>query len=153
VARSADELSQASDGYEAIPQTMERQSKGGSEMSEKVTLPREVAEAIDHIKHMGLHNIIECVVNMQYFDENTTPKLPFIRNYFKSDWRLLAEALIYGYEAEQTPEDKVRITFDHVLGQIEKLGDHPQAEHWKGMKTGIIVTLASLNIKISGVNQ
>lgn len=75
-------------------------------MSDKVKLPKEVVDALDHVKHMGVHNIIECVVNMSSF-ECTTQQLSDIRDYYKSDWRLLIEALVNGYEVELTPEDKV----------------------------------------------
>jgi len=108
---------------------------------ERVKLPREVAEALDDVKYMGLHNIIEQVVNMHAY-EVVTSQLSDIRHHFRADWRLLAEALVNGYEVEETPEEKVRKLFD---------GSYPGMD--AQYRAGIRHTLDALGISMKGVND
>ena len=113
-------------------------------MSEKIKLPREVAEALDHEKYMGFHNIVESVVNAGAY-EITTNHLVTIRNYFRSDWTLLATAIINGFEVEQTPEDKVREYYLNQKAQV--VSEHEFDDPAKAIR----YVLELLNIKIDGV--
>ena len=128
---------------------------------ELVRLPKNVAEAIERVwyavqddiatKHMRLTNwnfLKDEVEGHQVLDYDWKTLMGYAETYPLN----YMQALVIGYEIEETPEDTVRNAFQHALNEIESLGDHPQVEHWKGMKSGIIITLGALNIKIEGVN-
>lgn len=126
-------------------------------MSEKVKLPKKVAESLDEFKgtYEGFEwMVLSAIVSNE--DKNSSSGYGNILKRFatdsKSDFQKIISSLVNGYEVEETPEDKVREAFQHALNEIKSLGDHPQVEHWKGMKSGIIITLGALNIKIEGVN-
>lgn len=110
-------------------------------MSEKVKLPREIVEALDATKYMGWHNIIESTVNM---GEISTSDLIEIRDHFRTDWSILARAYVYGYEVEETPEEKVKALYDRYSMSDDR--------KYRGMAIGIKETVDALNIKIEGVN-
>ena len=98
-------------------------------MSDKVKLPKEVAKAITDLKthHGGNQTILEGVLG----NANGSCIIT-VRDYmYKRGFDNLLKALVNGYEVEETPEDKVRKAFECALENIEKLDDHPQAEHWQ----------------------
>lgn len=117
-------------------------------MQEKVKLPKVTVDALNLMMAKGTprSEIVERHIHKDHLQVNNCEYVEVLPT------ETLISALYIGYEVEQTPEEKVRQTFDYALEQIGNLGDHPQAEHWKGLKTGIITTLAILNIKIEGVN-
>jgi hypothetical protein len=123
-------------------------------MSEKVKLTQQQADALEKMFELGINTksrIIELHVKLpDGWKDHCTP----LNDMDLDD---LITAIYIGYEVEQTPEDKVRKTFEYALEQIEKHdfghGDNQNAEHWKSLKSGIIFTLESLNIKIKGVND
>lgn len=114
---------------------------------EKIKLPREVAEAIDFVKHTGSHHIIENVVNP---GELSTREIMVIRHHFRKDWRLLAEALINGYEVEETPEERIKKQYQLWGRDAELLPE--SSLRYNGMRIGMKDTLDMLGIKIKGVN-
>lgn len=107
---------------------------------EKVRLPKEVAEAIDYFRSIGYSNIgiIREVSDPQTSESGRTLK-KFLTD--DGDYNVLMDALINGFEVEQTPEDKVREHFKRLLED----GKHNEANI-------IHVTLDDLGIKIEGVN-
>jgi hypothetical protein len=117
-------------------------------VSEKAKISKEAANALELMRAKGapLNEIVERHINHDHIRVNgwgNVEQLP-------TD--TLIRALYIGFEVQQTPEEIIKGAFEHAIEQLDKLGDHPQAEHWKGMKYGIIITLGALGIKIKGVN-
>jgi len=117
-------------------------------MSEKVTLPKEVAEAIGHYREKGMSNasIIATAVTYGSTVGKGGALVSFVlETVGNSD--LLMSALVNGYEVEQTPEDRLRDYYD-------RLDKRPLSETPPGWYTacGVRNTLDILGIKIEGVN-
>lgn len=111
----------------------------------KVTLPKEIADAMDRtFQHKTKEQISWAVFNIiKLNDANLTSDSVIIKNYFKNeDLFLLMEALVNGYEVEQTPEEKVREYFERVMNTKAPLPH-----------IAVVATLDLLGIKISGVND
>lgn len=123
----------------------------------RVTLPREVAEALDSLREKGYSNftILSYVINEKYIahlPEITTIVKAYERDDFSFD--MLLNALVNGYEIEKSPEDKVREYYDSVLNRLytEGLDDQERRYVLESEAYGILRTLDLLEIKIPGVN-
>lgn len=122
----------------------------------KVTVTKEVAEAIGELRKDGISNFhimrlaYEAVVNPTYL---TIRHWSFNGGGGSPD--LLIQALVNGYTVEKSPEEKVREYYDRCRekrGQAEMDDRSFAAEHLDGQAVGVSVTLDILGIKISGVN-
>lgn len=108
---------------------------------EKVKLPKEVSEAIEELRESNWSNR-QIIQKIEGADINSyVIRLTGYVTLYGFD--VLLQALVNGYEVEETPEDKVREFFNAF--------STPNAE---GMykRNAICKTLDLLNIKIEGVN-
>ena len=80
---------------------------------EKVKLPREVAEAIEYLCEKESSNYK--VAHRVFYSMRGEPDYPgqIVYEYFNGDMDELIKVLINGYEIEQTPEDALRMYYDH----------------------------------------
>lgn len=106
---------------------------------EKVIVSKEVAEAIEHAKRT-------CVVSalIRFADGESGflhPKMILLRK--ELDREALLHAIFYGYQVEQTPEEKLREFYESFNAEIM---EHVYA------RTAIRSTLALLGITIEGIN-
>ena len=117
---------------------------------EKVKLPREVADAIDSISRMQnwKMRIMECMFDDQ---RSLSSEMATVKTFFHNNGtngELIMQALVNGYEVEQTPEDKVRELF-----RVEGERDNNGSPHASWILTGALRVLEAYNIKIEGVNS
>lgn len=119
----------------------------------KVTLPREVAEAIEYAKdvHGSLTNLLDDVFNCEGSGNRSMEKLA---EHFAGDELKLMTALVNGYEvAEFTPEEKVREYYEGERDIARDCGyTVTTILRADGATSGIRKTLDLLGIKIEGVN-
>ena len=121
----------------------------------KVTIPREVAEAIEELRNVGMSNwAIIAIANdpSEYsyvIDEKCLGEYSTTLSRFKERDKLLG-ALVNGYEIEQTPEERLRDIFIDVAN--ERLSARSGGEYYVGMMDGIRTALNTLGIKIVGIN-
>lgn len=111
---------------------------------EKVKLPQEVAKAIESYSEWGKETLFQEIVGLNRIHPETK-QVELLNDYFiKTGWLFLAEALVNGYEVEQTPEEKVR---EYYRSQFDEA-----TAYARGVCLGIKETLDLFNIKIPGVN-
>lgn len=119
-------------------------------MSEKVKLPREVANAIASSELEDVIRSIHCPNR----DEANWPEEAVIFRYANISTEQtmnILKALVNGYEVEQTPEDKVRDYYNHITPDgWEFKGDANDPVYIE--RRAIRTTCILLNIKINGVN-
>lgn len=121
-------------------------------MLDKVKLPKEVAEAIVRVRSnyksgcefdlrlLKMENWDWLIPIFEYVEESKTNMI----NYFN--------ALVIGYEVEQTPEDKVREWYFDLQKQINDGVNGPYLDRVKYEMNTIYRCVSLLGIKISGVN-
>jgi hypothetical protein len=120
----------------------------GMTNANKVTLPREVAEAIDYFKlnrwtNSGIYGISTNVSQSPLTDEDRIRAVAIVRYFGCMKHDLLMKALVNGYEVEKSPEDEIRDYMRELRMQREGLA-----------KIGAILhVLNTLDIKIEGVNN
>lgn len=111
---------------------------------DKVKLPREVAEAIQRVRS---HYKSGCEYDLDLLKKEDWdcihPIVVFTQDS-RVNMQLYFEALVNGYEVEQTPEDKVRDYFNYCKNSA--------APEIRSEMYGIRNTLNILGIKIEGVN-
>jgi hypothetical protein len=119
----------------------------------KVTLPREVAEAIEDVKQYYTNaDIIANIVT----DRSTSAygtKMPVLIGYARTEKRgtdTLLAALVNGYEVEKSPEELVKQYYDNR--DADYRANTKTATQSCGECRGIIITLQLLGIEIEGVN-
>lgn len=124
-------------------------------MSDKVKLPKEVAEAIQIQRNKeGYTNygMIQLWERMKY-PEHLNDNLKIMKSYFKDrPADLYVEVIVNGYEVEQTPGDKVKAQFDEwqqMHYNSTKFEDRVQLTE---RMNGMLKTLDIFGIKIEGVN-
>jgi hypothetical protein len=108
-------------------------------MSEKVTLPREVAEAIEHYRVRGFGNASIITIasnNGSGVGHAKTLVYYVLEDADNSD--ILMSALVNGYEIETTPEDDLREYYDVLIGGCDK--------------HAVRCTLDILGIQVKGIN-
>jgi hypothetical protein len=120
---------------------------------DKVKLPRNVADSIEKVwyavqddiatKYMRLTNwnfLRDEVEGHQVLDYDFKTLIGYAES-FPLEYM---QALVNGYEVEQTPEERIRTEYLSQLGSLDK---------WCcGFQEGIKYTLKTLDIKIKGVN-
>jgi hypothetical protein len=118
--------------------------------SNKVKLPKEVAEAIDYAREGMNWSHANILVRSVRGDWESSEMQP-LRDFCRTDnfYLILAQALVNGYEVEQTPEDKVREYYESLKSEEGK--DWTASNYQKACATVDILNL--LNIKIKGVND
>jgi hypothetical protein len=112
-------------------------------------LPKPVDKAIKRLREAGLSNfeLIWRTSDAQRY--HNVEEIQVIANYFrnKKNYDDLLEALVNGYEVEQTPEEQIK-----GLWTIMKLSGSDESliqAYYQGM----VQTLKVLNVKVSGVNH
>lgn len=115
----------------------------------RVTLPREVAEAIEYFRKKGYSN--SRIMNIALTGGVGAEEITLVGF---EDKDTLMSALVNGYEIEKSPEDKVREYYDSVLNRLytEGLDDQERRSVLESEACGILRTLDLLEIKIPGVN-
>jgi len=110
-------------------------------MSEKVTVTKEVAEALYEVER----NYISTGITLNFHvTKGLSGKYAPLQTLDIED---LAKALINGYEVEKTPEEKVSEYYrKHELCTLEL------SDKYNGIRIGIRTTLDLLGINIEGVN-
>jgi len=114
-------------------------------MTNKVTLPREVVEALDYLRGKGNSAFVIVCMAGGTSDEHDSPQKRIVQEFVARDFKncgILMEALVNGYTVEQTPEEKVREYY-------ESYGGSPSANE---RKQAVVDTLDLLGIKIAGIN-
>jgi len=114
----------------------------------RVTLPREVAEALDSLRRQGGGNyeIVAAFIKRR----KEIPEIKTLADAFelnKISFDDILNALVNGYEIEKSPEDKVREYYE----SLDKRPLCSEAYGWHEAKA-IKKTLDFLEIKIPGVN-
>lgn len=115
----------------------------------KVKLPREVAEAIEHLRTIT-HSNHGLISTVEHCDVNPVARTVYGWAFAKSGAGspdLLMQALVNGYEAEKSPEEKVRDYYEPFSSQHRRLTSDKYA-----IGFAIVQTLELLGIKIEGVN-
>lgn len=112
----------------------------------RVTLPREVAEALDSLRRQGGGNyeIVAAFIKRR----KEIPEIKTLADAFelnKISFDDILNALVNGYEIEKSPEDKVREYYEFVRRSIRD-------DYSDGILDGIEKTLDLLEIKVPGVN-
>jgi hypothetical protein len=79
---------------------------------EKVTLPKEVAEAMENLLSRGAEDKDIIAYGMARF---TTENAGEIYRYAQDNFYGLMSALVNGYQVEQTPEERLREYYDNML--------------------------------------
>lgn len=121
-------------------------------MSDKVKLPKEIAGVIEEFKKTyieGYNWMILSAITRDP-DEKISHYESILRNFAKGSEKnfiKILQALVNGYEVEQTPEDKVREIFKNPDPFHNGIGELSAS-----YRDGIRDTLDTLNIKIEGVN-
>lgn len=119
-------------------------------MSEKVTVSRKLAEAIEHFKNPDGYAYENYEIMREYF--SISEVVAKADNEFRLELRrtktdLLMSALINGYEVEKSPEEKVRAYYNEFSVDKRHLTGSQYAVGY-----AILNTLNILGIKIEGVN-
>lgn len=118
---------------------------------EKVVLPKEVAEAIDVLRDKAWSNH-QILRQIEGTDINTyvIRLVGYVKLYGFDN---LLQALVNGFEVEETPEDKIRYAYKQYHDTAISKEKEDDKEFCKGAVEGIIFALTALNIKIDGVNS
>jgi len=130
-------------------------------MSEKVIVPREVAEALDVLLYEAGYFPIDVawalgkfLVNEDVHDgelyERTGDIFAAIREG-KTDPQEVLTALVNGYEPEPTPEEIVRGAYERAKSDTES-GDYERIYKGEAVMEAIEMFADAYNIKIPGVN-
>lgn len=135
-------------------------------MTKKVTLPRDVAEAIEKLREYGWEQAN--LLNAGEFINIDRPTLAeiggehvgfpiaeWLSKDFHANYPNYVSALVNGYEVEQPPEEQLREYYDNLITSTNEMITEgrtvgsmlPSAE-----RVGIERTLAILGIQIEGIN-
>ncbi|MFD1453275.1 hypothetical protein [Oceanobacillus sojae] len=126
---------------------------------EKVTLPKEVAEAIEEVwesltHKFGAARLIKsgCLTNWMMLRNNYPRQYNILYDYFKDYPVEYVTALAHGYEVEKTPEDDLRNYYEANawIGVPELTSAEKRARC--NVRIGVWETLAILGIEIEGIN-
>lgn len=128
----------------------------------KVTLPREVAEAIEKLRNSGWPEDI-LMDRTEFFvgtpdvdiklevgiDHSGYAIAKFLTEDYSKNMPIYMSALVNGFEIEKSPEDMVR---DYYQNYRELLSKY-EKDYDLGVLNGITVTLNLLGITIEGIND
>jgi hypothetical protein len=117
---------------------------------ETVKLPREVVEALNNSKHMGVVGIMGMLARWGE-NPNATVQLCIIHDYYMKNPYMIAQALVNGYEVEETPEDEVREYYEAL--KRKSLNETKGEVTYSLEIYALMKTLSLLNIQIKGVND
>lgn len=134
----------------------------------KVLLPKEVAEAVEHvwgevISSRGPKDSIKLMwlTNWRTLDIHFPEQEPILSEYFRKNPVNYVEALVNGYEVEETPEDKLLAKYKEVMNRWQnavRIDFHSYEEYlqhrfyYRGLRDGIQDTLEILGIEIEGID-
>jgi hypothetical protein len=121
----------------------------------RVTLPREVAEAIERLREKGLTNygFMNHALNLDRNCAETRIISGWLDENFHANFEVLMIALVNGYEIEKSPEDKVREYYEGLIEtKTDSLNDPYTRELAAYEASAVVKTLNLLDIKIPGVN-
>jgi hypothetical protein len=117
----------------------------------RVTLPREVAEAIEDLRNKGWRNTY--LMRIPFTSSVSGTSSDIIRQYAVDNLETYMSALVNGYEIEKSPEDKVREYYEEMREVFKSTIDGSYDEEYlRGIMHGVVKTLNLLGIKVPGVN-
>lgn len=119
-------------------------------MSEKVLLPREVAEEIERFRKKGYGNFTIMRLAFEAYSDSLAIRKWAFNIDGKGTPDLLMKALANGYEIEETPEEKLRQYYSDVYKRVIDLSGSDS--YLSGVVYGIENTLDILGIEIPGIN-
>lgn len=121
--------------------------------STKVTIPSEVAEAIECVWGDIMSGIISAteppvkhgwLTNWNELDDNYQAQQIVLWEYYKKHPKEYVAALVDGYEVERSPYDDIR----ELYGSYDARSDYAV-----GARSGIIHTLSIFGIAVEGIND
>ena len=116
---------------------------------DKVKLPHEVAQAIESLLADGWNNERIMIAALNTDGIAITERMRVLKSYAKESSDELMRALVNGYEAEETPEDKVRAMYE-----LWDNWEHKDGHFSSHSIANIIVDVVNaLGHKIKGVND
>lgn len=118
----------------------------------KVVLPKEVAEAVEWARTeegQSNYNIVRLSAGAVFSEHLLSIQRWAFDSSGKGSPDKLMQALVNGYEVEQTPEDKLRKFFHTKPNRM-----HPDTVLYNsGAKHGVKKTLSILGITVEGIND
>ncbi|MFE4202084.1 DUF1642 domain-containing protein [Aneurinibacillus aneurinilyticus] len=123
-------------------------------MSEKVVIPREVAEAIEYLRGNGIYNKYILANSLESYGDTRCNIRQTVFKFAEKDFLTLANAVLNGYTVEQTPEDKVREYFERLRKEEQPSCGNCVEDRVRASVAcqAVEFTLNTLGIKIEGVN-
>lgn len=120
--------------------------------SEKVVIPKDVAEAIEKLREVVSDFEIVAIAVKGTVTNYMRYECEAVCKYAEDYADTLLQALVNGYEIEATPEDRIR---EYYRGhEPHALLDTPEKFHVNlGRRGGVRKTLNILGITIEGVND
>lgn len=126
-------------------------------MSEKVKLPKKVANAMDALDLKTEDSAKWAFFNISTLEkEHLEPYAITIKNYFHPHYFSLAQAMINGYEAELTPEEKLLEKIQEWRRLRDEHGDASQViayDRYGHYLWSAHAIFDILGIKVEGVNS
>jgi len=107
-----------------------------------VTLPKKVAEAMDEIKRGYGEGALRDLPQIYTLIGEGPPSYKTVIDYARSEDNLYFEAVVNGYQAEMTPEEKVAEYYESLF----------DANQFDKKEFVLVKTLNLLGINIPGVN-
>lgn len=123
--------------------------RGNVNMTKKVTLPREVAEAIESLRNRGASDQDIVAYGIERY---TIVDAGIIYNYGQEHFRELMSALVNGYEIEKSPEERLREYLSEMERYRVNADSKPYYQYCRGRTEGALVALNILGIQIEGIN-
>ncbi|WP_176222081.1 DUF1642 domain-containing protein [Tuberibacillus sp. Marseille-P3662] len=114
-------------------------------MIEKVVLPKYVADAI---KELQKYHDNQKIVYLAFKAGSLAKNIQIIANFAADNFDEFLNALVNGYEVEQTPEERIKQKFDHAYN-IYLYNINPAG--W-GFCEGVKTVLNEYGTKIPGIN-
>jgi hypothetical protein len=120
-------------------------------MSRKVTLPKEVAEAVGYYRGQGFSNasIISTAVTNAGVGSHAKALVYYVTAGENNSDELM-RALVIGFAVDQTPEEQIREYWEDVMTRWENADDTDR--YYEGSHDAILTVLGILRAKIEGVN-
>ncbi|MGG1659526.1 hypothetical protein [Brevibacillus sp. NRS-1366] len=117
---------------------------------EKVKLPKEVAESIDYIWGKCDRGSIKHLVltNWSHLDQAFTKQKGILQDYALENPMEYMKALVEGHEVEQTPEEKLTLTYLDYEQEYYKTRNPAYYNYCQAIK----MTLDILKLKVHGIN-
>lgn len=111
----------------------------------KVTLPRDVAKAIESLREISCNNQVIVEAAIGYMSGSNASTIHTYARKSEGSLNDILSALVNGYEIEQTPEERLR---EYYAGlRNDRIGGSKYCE-----ANGIFQTLSILGITIAGIN-